>query len=127
MSISKKVRELYSNISNKTKSFEDNHHSTYELLRFGSRFIAYSIAVATAGAIAGEILDHLPYLSESIPKGLDIAANSMSRTGVTRDVYNMVYQNLDKVGSFVGLVSGVAASKLNGNKKKNNSETTSSV
>ena len=50
---------------------------------------------AALGALAGEIVDHIPYLNYAIPKSLEEILKT-----------NYFYGNLDKLGATLGFIGG---------------------
>ncbi len=66
--------------------------------------IVASAAGATLGALAGEILDNVPYIRHAIPEGMCYLANFIN-PDTAEKAKNAMYGNLDKVGAAVGFLS----------------------
>ena len=65
------------------------------------------IAIA-AGAITGEVLDWIPYISNAIPQGIAYVGNAFTDTDSTQRTVELLSGNLDKVGAATGMLRGVS-------------------
>ncbi|GEM_PF-6570079 len=92
--------KLTNKILNAEIRFKETYPRTHDLLNFGARFVTYSLTGACAGAIAGEILDNMPYFSEALPKAAELM--SSMRTNHNQEIYNLFLGNLDKISAFGG-------------------------
>ena len=86
---------------------------TLSALGIGSAVIFIGSTVGAGfGALGGEILDHIPYLNQAIPKGVAYLGNAFSDSDTTQQVMDYLNGNLDKVGACMGFLGGFVKSTL---------------
>ena len=70
-----------------------------------------TIGGAAVGALCGEILDHIPYLSHAIPEGLYYLTNYIN-PDAAEYAKTALEGNLDKVGAAIGFIVGLYKSSI---------------
>lgn len=95
------------------KKLQESCPNQQDIVARGSRMIIYPVLGVACGALAGEILDRLPYVSTGIPSAFEMLA-SLRTNSTSGSVYQKIYGNLDKLGMLGGLMTGVMWAKSYG-------------
>lgn len=78
------------------------------------KIISVGLASATC-ALAGEVVDHLPYLSTAVPQGLEFMANMFYDAHIAEKLTG----NMDKLGAGLGFFGSVAGSYFRSSQTNN--------
>ena len=113
---SSKLEQITKNASNFKQKIEKNYPRTCKAINFGGNFIGYSLIGMGAGAITGEIIDHLPYFQDAIPRAAEILA--ATRGNSASELYDAMHGNIDKMGALIGLVMGASKGVKNSIEQK---------
>ena len=72
-----------------------------------------SLFGAIAGAISGEIIDHLPYFNEAFPYGLSLLLSGLSN-GDFDSILELSLGSTDKIGAVFGFAGGFVKTPVYG-------------